>query len=207
MEEAMIRNVIFDVGRVLVQFDCESVLEQLGITGTAQKAVMAATEGTKEWDEYDRSEKSDTELLDAMIANAPEYEKEIRLLWDHIGLTIRKFDYASEWIRSLKKNGYRVYILSNYSARTYRETKAELDFVEDADGAVFSFQVHAIKPEPQIYQALLGKYDLLAEESVFIDDRQDNIDAAKMQGINGIRFQSYEQAASELEQFGVVVKN
>lgn len=207
MEETMIRNVIFDVGRVLVQFDCESALEQLGITGAARKAVRAATEGTKEWDEYDRSEKSDPELLDAMVANAPEYEKEIRLFWEHIGLTIRKFDYASDWIRSLKKSGYRVYILSNYSTHTYQETKAELDFVDDADGAVFSFQVHKIKPEPGIYQALLEKYGLLAEECVFVDDRQDNIEAAEEQGIRGIVFQSYEQAVAELERLGVVMKN
>lgn len=203
----MIRNVIFDVGRVLVKFDCESALEQLGVTGSAQKAVRAATEGTKEWDEYDRSEKSDRELLDAMVANAPEYEKEIRLLWEHIGLTIQKFDYASDWIRSLKQNGYRVYILSNYAAHTYRETIAELDFLNDADGAVFSYQVHSIKPEPEIYQALLEKYDLLAEECIFVDDRPDNIEAAEKQGIKGIVFQSCEQAAAQLEQYGVVIKS
>ena len=60
-----------------------------------------------------------------------------------------------------------------------------------------------MKPEPEIYQTLLAKYGLKAEECVFLDDRQVNIDGAKAQGMEGIVFTSYEDAVERLKEYGV----
>lgn len=199
----MIKNVIFDVGNVLVDWNPVPVFRMLGFDEETERVVAEATVRSASWDEYDRSTVSDEELLAGFISNAPAYEREIRLLWDHIGLTIREQPYAAEWVRSLKAGGYHVYILSNYSRWTYQHTQDELSFVQDADGALFSFEVGQIKPEPEIYQTLFSRFHLEPQECVFIDDREVNITAGEALGMSGIVFASYEQAAAELLRLGV----
>lgn len=199
----MIKNVIFDVGKVLVEWEPLVAMKKLGFDDATAKAVAAATTDSPEWDESDRSVGTDEEILAMLIGNAPEYEKEIRTFWENISLPIYQYDYARAWIRELKNKGYGVYILSNYGRWTYQNTAEALSFLEDVDGAVFSYQVHQMKPEPEIYQTLLTKYGLKAEECVFLDDRQVNIDGAKAQGMEGIVFTSYEEAVERLKEYGV----
>ena len=199
----MIKNVIFDVGKVLVEWEPLVAMKKLGFDDATAKAVAAATTDSPEWDESDRSVGTDEEILAMLIGNAPEYEKEIRTFWENISLPIYQYDYARAWIRELKSKGYGVYILSNYGRWTYQNTTEALSCLEDVDGAVFSYQVHQMKPEPEIYQTLLTKYGLKAEECVFLDDRQVNIDGAKAQGMEGIVFTSYEEAVERLKEYGV----
>ena len=111
----MIKNIILDVGMVLVDFCWADLLHQLGITGEAFEAVADATVRTQTWNEYDRSTKTEEELLADLKANAPQYAQQIQLFWDNMSGMIRQYPYAKPWITALKESGYRVYILSNYS--------------------------------------------------------------------------------------------
>ena len=199
----MIKNVIFDVGKVLVEWEPVVAMKKLGFDDETAKVVAAATAESSLWDVVDRSAETDEVLLSMLIDNAPQYEREIRIFWENIGLPIYQFDYARDWIRGLKCKGYGVYILSNYGRWAYQNTTEALSFLEDVDGAVFSFQVYQMKPEPEIYQTLLTKYDLKPEECIFLDDRQVNIDGAKALGIEGFVFTSYEEAVKHLKEYGV----
>lgn len=197
----MIKNIIFDVGKVLVEWEPDVAMQKLGFDEATLKAVSEATVESNDWNENDRSVLSDGEQLQIFIDKAPAYEKEIRLFWDNIGLAIWQYDYVKEWMQELKTRGYRLYILSNYARRTYAQTRETgLSFLEDVDGQLFSFEVHQIKPEPEIYQTLLRKFDLKPEECVFLDDRADNIAAAEDAGIHGIQFTGYEAARTKLEE-------
>lgn len=199
----MIQNIIFDVGNVLVEYSWERMLKALHITGEAYDAVAKATALSPMWNELDRSLLSDEEILQGFIKNAPEYEREIRLVWDNIPESIHCYDYSVEWVRKFRKKGYKTYILSNYSKRGYEVTKQELPFVADMDGVLFSYEVKLVKPEPEIYQTLLEKFQLKSEECVFLDDNEKNVIAAREAGIHAIYFKSKEQAEEELEKLGV----
>lgn len=199
----MIKNIILDVGKVLVEWEPAAMLKKLGLDEETIRIVTEATVDSAEWNELDKGSVSNEVLLDGFIAKIPDYEKEVRLLWENIGKAIWQYEYVRPWIRSMKEKGYGVYILSNYGSWTYENTQEALSFLADVDGAVFSYQVKQIKPNPQIYQMFLEKYDLRAEECVFIDDRQDNIDAACELGIRGIRFTGYENANEQLKACGV----
>lgn len=199
----MIRNIVFDVGNVLVEYSWERMLEALHITGEAYDAVAKATALSPMWNELDRSFLSDEEILQGFINNAPEYEREIRLVWDNIPESIHCYDYSVEWVRKFRKKGYKTYILSNYSKRGYEVTKQELPFVADMDGVLFSYEVKLVKPEPEIYQTLLEKFQLKPEECVFLDDNERNIIAAREAGIHAIHFKNKEQAEEELAKLGV----
>ncbi len=202
----MIKNIIFDVGKVLVEFDWESAFRKLGFAGETFEAVADATVRSKEWNEYDRSAKNDEEQLAYFISRAPEYEREIRLFWDNMGLPIWQYDYAMNLVRGLKKNGYHTYILSNYSRHTYDCTREALSFEKEMDGVIFSYQVGYIKPEPEIYRTLLERYQLKPEECVFLDDKRENLSAAEQFGIRTIQFTGLAQAKCELEALGVDVR-
>ncbi len=194
----MIRNIIFDVGMVLVDFCWEKVLKNLGFEGELFERVADATVRSGMWYEYDRSLCSDEEILSGLIANAPELESEIRLFWEHMAGTIEQYPYAEAWVKSFKEKGYHCYILSNYSRRTYELTRQELSFEKQMDGALFSYQVQKVKPEPDIYQILLERYRLKPEECVFIDDNPNNVAAAEKLGIYGVLFTSKVEAEREL---------
>lgn len=201
----MIKNVIFDVGNVLVAFCWEKLFQELGFTGEVFEAIADATVRTNEWNEFDRGVMSDEEILSAFIKKAPEYEEQITFFFQNVGRTISQYNYSREFIRALEQKGYRTYILSNFPRRTYQQGIDELSFVEDVSGAIFSYEVQVVKPEKEIYQLLLEKYELDATECVFLDDKRENLVTANQLGMATIQFQSFEQAKEELRSLGVEV--
>ena len=195
----MIKNVIFDVGKVLVEYDPDSYMERLGFDLKTRQAVNQAMFQNPLWEESDRGKLSTEELLEKFIFNDKEYKEEITKAYQTVGNTIELFPYSVAWIKELKQRGYRVYILSNYAEITYEQTKEKMEFLPYVDGAVFSFQCKWIKPEREIYEELCRKYSIEPRESVFLDDRLENIEQARNLGFFGIQFESYEQGVKELE--------
>lgn len=202
----MIRNIVLDVGRVLVAWQPQDAMRKLGISEEAVEAMTQKLFQSGVWNEADRGVLSDDEFLELAIRQVPEYEAEVTLFWNNIETAIWQFPYAKEWIRTMKKAGYRVYILSNYGNWSFEKTKEALNFIEDADGFIFSYQVKQIKPDAQIFQALFEKYDLKAEESVFLDDLSANVEGARAVGMQGIVFTGLEEALCELKKLGVEIK-
>ena len=179
-------------------------MKELGFSDETVACLMETLFASGIWNETDRGVMSDEEILAMAFERAPEYEKEIQYFWDNVGNAIWQFSYAKEWIRAMKKAGYQVYILSNYGSWTYEKTKENaLNFLEDVDGAIFSYQVKMIKPDAEIYHALLAKFGLQAEECVFLDDLPANIEGAKAVGMHGIVFTGLEDALEELKKLGV----
>ncbi len=199
----MIKNIVFDVGKVLVDFDWQSFFDALGFSPEAYEEVAKATVQSELWNEFDRSKMADEEILEGFLEHAPGRRNEVMRFWDNIGSCIRRYDYAFPWIRSLQERGYGVYLLSNYPRRIYSQSIEELAFVEIVDGAVFSYEVQYTKPEREIYEALLRKYGLNPTECVFIDDNRANIVAANELGMATIHFHTKSQAEEELRSLGV----
>ncbi len=199
----MIKNIVLDVGRVLVSWEWDHVLDALGFTGERREAVVNATVCSVDWLQSDLSILSDEEILKLFIRNAPQYEAEIRLLWAHVPDMIAQYPYSKDWIISMKNKGYQVYILSNYGRYTYEVTQEALFCTKLADGGIFSYEVGLIKPDPKIYEELMTRYQLKAEECVFLDDSLANIQAARGLGWSGIVFENLAQANEDLKKLGV----
>ncbi len=199
----MIKNVVFDVGKVLLDFDWQGFFESLNFTPEVYEKVADATVRSALWNEFDRSKMSDEEILQGFLEGATDCEEDIMRFWDNLGNAMKRYDYTPSWIAGLQEKGYGVYLLSNYPRRLYSQSIEELSFVEDVDGAVFSFEVHATKPEPEIYEALFKKYQLEPTECVFVDDNRGNIVAANRLGMATIHFHTKSQAEEELRSLGV----
>ena len=199
----MIKNIIFDAGNVLVDVRWNEVMQGLGFDEKVAKRVTIATVHSDMWKEYDRSACSDEELIASFVANDPELEREIRLFMEHESEAIVGFSYAKDWVKSFKEKGYNCYILSNYSKSTHEKTKAERSYEEYIDGAIYSWQVQMVKPEPEIYRELLMRYGLVPEECVFLDDNLLNIEVARQLGVCAIHFTTKEDSEAELRKLGV----
>ena len=196
----MIKNIIFDVGNVLMDYDSEAYMIRLGFDADTRAAIQAAMFGNPLWNETDRGVMTDEELEEGFVKNAPsKYEDAVRLAYRRASETISLLPYAVDWVKSLKERGYHLYVLSNYSRKIYEETKDQMKFLPYIDYAVFSYQCRLIKPDPAIYRHLLNTCGLDPRETVFIDDRPENVGAAEGEGIHGIVFSSKEQAQNDLE--------
>src|SRR5574344_678436 len=105
----MIKNCIFDIGGVLVNFRPNEVLEELGITGTRRDAVAAATFLNPRWAELDRGVIPERDVVDQMIAAAPESARgDIRFFFEKGKESlVRPFAYAAPWLADLHARGYR----------------------------------------------------------------------------------------------------
>lgn len=196
----MIKNIIFDVGNVLVEYNPDGLMRRLGFDEETLQAVNQAVFQNELWNESDRGVLSPEELLEAFIANNPAYEKEIRQVIDAVGDTISLMPYTVEWVKGLKERGYHLYILSNYAEYTYEKTSHKMEFLPYMNGVVFSYRCKLIKPEKEIYEYICKTYELKPEESVFLDDREDNVEAARNMGMHGIVFENYAQGSETLEQ-------
>lgn len=198
----MIKNVIFDIGGVLVGLDWKGYIRKFGFSPEKESAITKALIGGPVWKELDRGVLTMEELLERFMALSPEeYRDDVREVFLKSGAFILKRAYAKQWILTLKEYGYRTYYLSNYSAWMIGESKKALDFLPLLDGGVFSCEVKQIKPDEDIYQSLLARYpDIVPEESVFLDDTLENIETARRLGFHTIHFRSQEQAETELSQ-------
>ncbi len=199
----MIRTIIFDIGNVLVGFEWREFFKKFGYSEEIFDRICKATMGSGTWAEYDRGAMSDEEILDAFIKNDPGIEQELRETLANINGMVVKYDYAIPWIKELKEKGYRVLVLSNFAERVLDDCKEAMDFMEYVDGGILSYQYKVIKPEPEIYQLLIDKYELDPKECVFLDDMKKNLEGAEAFGMQTIHFKNREQALEELREMGV----
>ncbi len=194
----MIKNIVFDVGKVLVDFEPEKVMDEMHITKEVQKEMNQIMFQNPLWNEFDRSVFHAEEILEKFKEQKPELGSVIEEIFRKVGSMITTRTYVHEWLTELKKKGYALYVLSNYAKYTFQQTKEKLDFLPLMDGVVFSYQCNMIKPEQEIYAYLLETYHLEPSQCVFLDDREENILAARKSGMKGIVFHDFPQGQAEL---------
>ena len=190
----MIRNMVFDIGNVLMDFRWKEYMRSL--FGEDETLIQTINQGIWHngcWAAMDKGEMDGAATLRSAVAFAPQYEKEIKLTLDSVAHAFHKFKYSIPWIQELKRMGLNVYYLSNYSAFSVAANPDVLDFIPYMDGGVFSFEVKAVKPEPEIYRCLCEKFGLKSEECLFTDDVPANVKGAQACGFQGIVFEGYEK--------------
>ena len=104
-----------------------------------------------------------------------------------------------ELVHKLKEQGYKVYLLSNYSEELFKKHTEYADFMNDIDGLIVSYMIHKAKPDRAIYEALCEKYRLEPSECLFFDDRLENVQAAVNYGMQAKQVLSKEGLVEDLE--------
>lgn len=198
----MIKNVVFDVGNVLVDFRWREMMEELGIPEDIQDKFEKSVFGSELWHSYDHGTISDEEIYEKLKERNKDNAEAFEHVWEHRAELVRPYDYAVPWIKTLKREGLGVYIISNYPKNLFamHEEQGSFPFLKYVDGKIVSGVVKMIKPEAEIYEELLKQYHLKASECVFIDDREENVEGAKAVGMQGIVLTSFEQANAALRE-------
>ena len=188
----MIKNIVFDIGNVLADFRVMEFLGEKGFDANMSKRILKASLMTPYWGQFERAEISEEEAIDLFASTDPDIRDELwKAFSDVRGLLVIR-EYAVPLIKDLKKKGFKVYYLSNYSKKAYDECGESLAFMEFMDGGLVSFKVGKTKPDPEMYKQFLNEYGLKAEECLFIDDTEENVIAARKLGFEGIVFTGYE---------------
>ena len=197
----MIKNIVFDIGNVLVDFRWRPLMEDLQIPEETQKRFEKTVFGSPWWGELDHGIYEEAEILTHFREDNKDHLDAFNLVWDNRDKLVAPYAYAVQWIERLKKAGFKVYLLSNYprDVFTLHTECGCFPFLDKVDGKVVSGFVKMVKPNADIYEHLLREYGLQAKECVFIDDREENVEAARALGMKGIVFAGYEQACAELE--------
>lgn len=192
------RTLIFDMGMVLVDFRWKALLSELGYSAAEADRIGKAVFESPLWQEFDRGVWEDEKILTAMKEETPEAAEAIDKIWqpENFRNVCAPFDYSERLLKQLHEAGCKIYILSNYGKRLFSLDKEMFDFLQYTDGGVISAKVQQMKPDADIYQTLLQKYDIDPADAVFFDDRAENCEAACKQGI----------AAVEVDGFSTIIK-
>ena len=196
----MIKNIIFDIGDVLMRFTWNEYVTELFKGDQARiNAVNDAINKTGLWIELDKNIMTEEETISRMLAYDPASSADVRLALDNARFCFNRLEYSVPWVKELKAKGYNVYFLSNYSKFNMKAAPEVLDFIQYMDGGVFSCDVQLIKPDPDIYKYLWNKYQLTPNECVFVDDRIENVEAAITLGMQAIHFTGYHETKEALD--------
>ena len=184
----MYKNIIFDLGGVMVDFDPKTYLVDRFCNAETEEMVAQLTFESEEWKQLDAGLITRSEANLKMLARARECGCffEVQGVLDDLMHILRPRRRMHELVQTMKSKGYCVYYLSNIPEDVLA-LLTERDLKGLFDGGVASCEVHINKPDPKIYQALLEKYHLKAGESIFIDDRLENVQAAFRLGFAGIQ--------------------
>ena len=104
-----------------------------------------------------------------------------------------------KYIQILKQEGYKLYLLTNITEDSYNYINELINIDTAFDGGIYSYQVHLIKPDPDIYKLLINKYNLNKSETIFFDDKEKNIIAANNVGIKAFVFNSINDIKNNLK--------
>ncbi|MDD6252918.1 MAG: HAD family hydrolase [Candidatus Cryptobacteroides sp.] len=200
----MYKNIIFDFGAVLVDWNPHHVFDSY--FGDRDKAEWFITHiCDSKWNAQMDCGKPFAQGVAELAAVHPEWKKEIELYWRNWkGMMGGPIPGMLELVRELKDSGLKIYGLTNWSAETFYTIVDEYPVFSLLDGKVVSGEEKLIKPDPAIYRLLLDRYSLDPSESIFVDDNPANVETASTLGIKGIRFISAGQVRKEFESLGII---
>jgi len=200
-----IDTIIFDLGGVLIDWNPEYVF--LDVFNGDRKKMQWFFDNicTSDWNENQDAGYPMAQATEERVLLFPEYEKEIRMFY---GRWIEMLgDAIIGTVDTLKKlidsKDYKVVALTNWSAETFPIALERFEFLHWFEGIIVSGEEKTRKPFDAIYNLTLERFNINAENAIFIDDNLKNIEAANKLGINGIQFESPEQLLIHLKTYNI----
>lgn len=183
-----IRNVIFDMGNVLLDFNPRRVVERYCATPEEQALLLRELFQAPEWLMADRGLIRDRDRYELIRPRLdPVHWPALKKCCFHWDFCMEPLPGAQRFVADCRRAGLGTYLLSNASDLFFTYF-ANFGALEDFDGAVISCQERLLKPEPEIYRRLLERYALQPEACLFLDDRRENVEAAQALGMAGYVF-------------------
>jgi 2-haloacid dehalogenase len=198
-----IENIIFDFGGVLVDWNPRYLYKDL-FQDDNEMEYFLKNICSEEWNSEQDRGRSLSEGTVLLQNKFPEYYSMIQIFYDKWE-TMLKSDIPGTVLLLYKlKAKYKVYGLTNWSAETIPVIYKRFSFFKEFDGIVVSGQEKMIKPDKQIYYLLLDRYNLKAENTIFIDDNINNVRIAEQIGLHGIHYENSSQLETRLSSLNLI---
>jgi glucose-1-phosphatase len=182
----MIKNLVFDLGNVLISFKPADYLDKLGYTPEHKNIILSDVFRSREWQLMDKGEITREEAASTISERSSLKREEIE---DVLDLRTKILHPIKENIRllpALKKSGFKLYFLSNFPGDIFDEVFDRNPFFGLFDGGYISAWIKIAKPDRRIFEILLETYSLIPEECLFIDDDESNVQAAGLVGMSSV---------------------
>lgn len=199
----MIKAIIFDLGKVLLDWDMRGFYKNMF---SSDEELNHFLKNIMNYDWILRIDKGEpiSDAIKDLSNRFPQYAKQISQYETNWEETIPgQLDEPVEVLRALKAKDYPVYALTNFPADKFQLTKKRFDFFKYFDGIVVSGEEKIIKPDPAIFHLICQRYNLTPETSLFIDDNEKNINAAKALGFHTILFKHPDPLRPQLQSLGI----
>lgn len=199
----MIKNIIFDMGNVLLAYTPQKFIKTVTDDEEAARAVLKELFYSSEWLQLDEGTITEEGAVKNVGLRIPQYAELVQKAMDNWHSDLTPIDGMPEIVKSLKAKNYRIYLLSNTSIKFF-SYKDKVDLFRYFDGFVISAEEKLIKPNREIYECICKKFQLSPGECLFIDDLQPNIDGALSAGLNAHLFQGAEELNSFLAESNIL---
>ncbi len=200
----MIRNVIFDMGNVLLRWDPQYIVSQFTGDPEAQRRIRAAIFDHPDWAAQDAGALTEDEMRDRIRGRLPEelHDAAIRC-FDGFERHMPDIPETQALAAELRAAGLRIYLLSNANVRFWDYLHGRA-FFRGFDGIVISAREKRVKPDVELYRLAMERFGLRPEECLFVDDVQDNVEGARAAGMVALRFDGdAERLREEIRRIGV----
>jgi putative hydrolase of the HAD superfamily len=196
----MIKNVIFDLGNVLISFIPSEYLKKKNYPSNIRNTIISDIFKSEEWKKLDNGDITVPEAIDSIALKSALNRKEIALVFNFRTEIMFPLDDNVRLLPELKKHDFRLYYLSNFPLDSFEEVKNDYYFFRYFDGGIISAEVKLSKPDIRIYTHILNKYNLNPDECIYIDDIEENVIAAKKTGMHGLLTNGSVKISGELGQ-------
>jgi len=194
----VIRNIIFDLGNVIFNFKPEKFLRRYTNDENYIEEFISKVIRSEIWLKLDRGTISLKKAEEEFVTEFPEDCDFILMFFRHWMEMLTPIQENVKILYDLKSNGYKIYILSNFIVEAFDFVQNQYEFLSLFDGMIISGKEKVIKPELEIYQKLINKYNLIPEECIFIDDVRAFLSRAKSLDIKTILFTRNTDLRAEL---------
>jgi 2-haloacid dehalogenase len=203
MAQPLISAVVFDIGGVLLEWDPRNVYREV-FDDEAEMERFLSEVCSREWHEDNDRGVPYAESCAALAVRFPEYAMEIHMWGERTeDMIAGPIQGTVAVLAELQAAGVACYGLTNMEAETYPLRYARYEFLRSLAGTVVSSQEGVIKPDPEIFRRLFARFGLVPERTVFVDDVERNIVAARELGMQTVLFSSPEQLRSDLAALGL----
>ena len=182
----MIKNIIFDLGNVLISWMPEEYLKKINYPENIRNTIMTDIFGSSEWAMLDNGDITTREAIDAIVLKSTLKREEIALVFNFRTDIMYPLDENVRLLPELKKQGFKLYFLSNFPLDIFEVVKNDYFFFRYFDGGIISAEVKLSKPDVRIFQYMINNYSLVPEECLYIDDIENNVRAAETTGMIGL---------------------
>ncbi len=202
----MIKNIVFDLGNVVFKLKFENVIKKFTQDENDINLLKSVIFDSEEWLKLDDGAITKEDGINTMISKLPENLhsvcRNIMNCWTEEGLILN--EQTLNFIKRVREEGYKTFILSNAPLEIPLFLE-KVDILKYFDGKIISAEERLSKPDPKIYELLLKRFNLNAEECLFIDDRRENIESAMKCGLNGYIFDynEFDNFLEEIKKYNI----